>query len=95
MYVQACFDVTWVRSKNSKNSSSSSSSSRSRSSSSSSSRNDDSSSSNRVNCVGGIDDVGSDVGVGEETEQRQHLHRRKIRGSAVVHIQGSKRTDWR
>jgi hypothetical protein len=91
MYVQARFDVTWVRSKNRKRSSSSSSSggSGTGSGTGSGSQNENS----NDNCVGGIEDTGADMGVGEDTDQRQE--RGKIRGSAVVYVHGTVRTDWR
>jgi hypothetical protein len=89
MYVQARFDVTWVRSKNRKRGSSSSSGG---TGSGSGSQNGNSNS-DSDNCVGGIEDTGADMGVGEDTDQRQD--RGKIRGSAVVYVHGTVKTDWR
>jgi hypothetical protein len=89
IYVQARFDVTWVRSKNRKSSSSSSGSG----SGSGSGSQNSSSNSNSDNCVGSIEDTGADMGVGEDTDQRQD--RGKIRGSAVVYVHGTVRRDWR
>jgi hypothetical protein len=89
MYVQARFDVTWVRSKNRKSSSSSSGCHNSRSTS------DRNSAGNSNHCVGGSHDIGADGGVGEETQIEQREDRGKIRGSAVVYVHGTARLDWR